>query len=234
MKIWEKCQGEKYIQALEMQAWRVVEAQHKSTTRVLVDNVQEHEILEQMIENSKPQIENELNLHYLLFTPFRYPPLKYGSRFGSTHEPSLWYGSQELNTAFSEVAYYRLHFLNDTEADLGFTHVLLTAYSVPIKTRAGIFLDQFPFQAHRKLISSSKNYSDSQSLGGAMRAAEVEAFTYFSARTKEEGLNIAVFTPRAFAQNHPNSDMQTWKCLANKKGVEFIREGVLNFERVVI
>ncbi|MCY0725978.1 RES family NAD+ phosphorylase, partial [Klebsiella pneumoniae] len=46
-------------------------------------------------------------LHYLLKTPFRYPPLRWGSRFGSVHEPSLFYAAQRLQTAMAEAAYYR-------------------------------------------------------------------------------------------------------------------------------
>ncbi|MCV6615090.1 MAG: RES family NAD+ phosphorylase [Cellvibrionaceae bacterium] len=37
-------------------------------------------------------------------TPFRYPPLAYGSRFGSTLERGIFYASQELATAFAESA----------------------------------------------------------------------------------------------------------------------------------
>jgi hypothetical protein len=94
----------------------MVEAQHISSSRDLVESREEHDLLEELLENSKPQIVN--NIHYLIFTPFRYPPLKYGSRFGSNHEPSLWYGSINLHTALAEVAFYRLKFFEDTSADL--------------------------------------------------------------------------------------------------------------------
>ena len=48
--------------------------------------------------------------HYLLATPFRYPPLPYGSRFGSRFEPSLFYGARSASTALAESAYYRFVF----------------------------------------------------------------------------------------------------------------------------
>src|ERR1700722_16404559 len=116
MNIWERCNGLSYITPLQCNPWRVVEAQHISSTRKLVDTAAEHEVLENLLEESKPAIDK--NTDYLIFTPFRYPPLKYGSRFGSRLEPSLWYGSLDIATALAEVAYYRLLFLNDTAATL--------------------------------------------------------------------------------------------------------------------
>jgi len=46
-----------------------------------------------------------IGLDYLLFPPFRYPPLKWGSRFGTEYQRGLFYGSQLLATALAEVAY---------------------------------------------------------------------------------------------------------------------------------
>lgn len=108
MNIWALCEGNQFISSISVEPWRVVEDQHVLSSRDLVDSIEEHDLLEELIEESKPIIEKKKN--YLIFTPFRYPPLKYGSRFGSTFEPSLWYGSLQLETAFTEVAYYRLKF----------------------------------------------------------------------------------------------------------------------------
>jgi hypothetical protein len=35
-------------------------------------------------------------------------------------EPSLWYGSLSLKTALAEVAYHRLKFFKETQANLGY------------------------------------------------------------------------------------------------------------------
>ncbi|MCC3263614.1 RES family NAD+ phosphorylase, partial [Paenibacillus polymyxa] len=65
-------------------------------------------LLEELIETSKPQLPPSTEtLHYLLKTPFRYPPLRWGSRFGRRHEPSLFYAALRLETAMAEAAYYR-------------------------------------------------------------------------------------------------------------------------------
>ncbi|MDI7027707.1 RES family NAD+ phosphorylase, partial [Pseudomonas aeruginosa] len=64
--------------------------------------------LEELLESSKPPVPADAEpLHYLLKTPFRYPPLRWGSRFGRRHEPSLFYAALKLETAMAESAYYR-------------------------------------------------------------------------------------------------------------------------------
>src|SRR5207245_1032206 len=96
-----------------------VEAQHQVSTRKLVDTLEEQALLEELIDRAKPPDSTRGRLHYLLSTPFRYPPLRHGSRFATRQERSLWYGSETRRTAFAEVAYYRLVFLEGTRADLG-------------------------------------------------------------------------------------------------------------------
>src|SRR5688572_23792731 len=124
--LWNLCNGAAFISNIATDAYRVVESQHLSATRKLVDSVEEHEALEVLIEHSKPKIPKGpefKRLHYLLFTPFRYPPLKHGSRFGKISERSLWYGSLELETALAEVAFYRFYFLLGSSAALGIIQI---------------------------------------------------------------------------------------------------------------
>ena len=94
----------------------MVESQHLFSTRKLVDSEAEHRVLEELIEGHKPK--GERGLHFLLATPFRYPPLPHGSRFGTRGQHGIWYGAVEQRTAFAESAYYRLLFLEGTAADL--------------------------------------------------------------------------------------------------------------------
>ena len=63
--------------------WRVVEAQHRVSTMKLADTLEEQALLETVLEETKPQIPADCRqLHYLLFTPFRYgAPYPLGSRF---------------------------------------------------------------------------------------------------------------------------------------------------------
>jgi hypothetical protein len=205
----------------------MVEAQHISSSRDLVESREEHDLLEQLLENSKPSIVN--NKHYLIFTPFRYPPLKYGSRFGNTYEQSLWYGSINLLTALAEVAFYRLKFFSDTSADLEYIETPMTAFKAYIQTEKGIDLTASHFKKYQDKISNKKSYADSQKLGAEMRDANIEAFIFTSARDKMFGKNVAAFTPDVFKMkdNQYITEIQTWRCIANQNVIEFTRDEIL-------
>lgn len=223
--IWTRCGARANLRRLGGRACRVVEAQHVVSTRKLVDSVEDQEILERLIDACKPPLPRgpEFDgLHYLLSTLFRYPPLPHGSRFGTRAEPSLWYGSARPRTAFAEVAYYRLLFLEGTTAELGPVSVDLSMFRVGLRTRRGVDLSRAPFDAQRKTIASPVSYEATQRLGREMRADGVEAFRYPSARDVEGGLNYAAFTPAAFAEKVPGVP-ETWHCVAGRRGVEFTK-----------
>src|SRR6478672_10673303 len=112
--IWTRCAGDSEIRRLQLTASRVVESQHQVSTRKLVDSNEEQALLEELIDGVKPLDVTNGKLHYLLSTPFRYPPLRHGSRFGRRHERGIWYGSLTRRPAFAEVSYYRLLFLEGT------------------------------------------------------------------------------------------------------------------------
>src|SRR5579883_749608 len=118
--IWKEGNGEKNITTINETAWRIVELQENTSTRKLVDSLEEQKILDELIEQSKPALlESQARFHPLLYTPFRYPPLKHGSRFGKKTEPSLWYGSLSPDTAMAEKAYYQLAFINASAGEFG-------------------------------------------------------------------------------------------------------------------
>ena len=55
--------------------WRLVEAQHIVSTLKLVDSADEQDVLDAMIDGTKPPVPPECrHLDYLLYTPFRYGP----------------------------------------------------------------------------------------------------------------------------------------------------------------
>lgn len=89
--LWQFCSGYSFITPLSGTLYRLVESQEQIATRQLVDTLEEQALLEEMLETVKPSYPGRLDhLHYLLKTPFRYPPLKWGSRFGRTFEPSIF------------------------------------------------------------------------------------------------------------------------------------------------
>lgn len=227
--IWTQCGGESSAAPLSTRAWRVVEAQHVVSTLKLVDSLEEQRILEAQLERVKPPRPGGpefAHLHWLLYTPFRYPPLREGSRFGGRHEPGLWYGADALPTALAEKAYRALALLADTEAPITVVERLHTAFEVPIRTAHGVDLTQPPFAKHERRISSPTTYRWSQPLGRAMREAGIQACRYRSARDPEKGTNLAVLHPGAFARRSPEPRTQTWVCIATREAVTFTRRGM--------
>lgn len=205
------------------------------STRKLVDSQKEQELLEELIEGVKPRLPDRpefRGLHYLLSSPFRHPPLEHGSRFGSRDEPSLWYGSARPRTAFAESAYYRLLFLEGTDAELGMIEVELTLFDTRLRSSRAVDLTRLPFATHAERISSPDSYAESQTLGRQMRADGVQVARYLSARDSRGGINLAVFSPAAFADKRPRKS-QTWHCTATRSGVEFVSRDAFERERLL-
>ncbi len=224
--IWTQCGGLSNVRQLRLKPWRVVEAQHIASTLKLVGSRAEQELLEELIDRRKPALPSEpafVKLDYLLFTPFRYPPLRHGSRFGRRDERGIWYGSESRRTVFSEKAYYRFLFLSGTAANLVPMAVEQTAFRADVDSQAAIDLAASPFDSHRSVISSKTRYEDSQQLGRAMRNDGIEVLRYASARDSKDGVNVALFTPRAFARPRPHS-RQTWICVADASTIRFTQK----------
>src|SRR5437867_13020685 len=97
--------------------WRVVESQYRVSTMKLVDSVEEQEALELLLETTKPPVPADCRqLHYLLFTPFRYgAPYPNGSRFRRAgFTPGVFYASETPMTAVIEMAFHRLLLFADS------------------------------------------------------------------------------------------------------------------------
>ena len=224
--IWTRCAGRSRLRRLAGRAWRVVEYQYLVSTRKLVDSDEEQRVLEELIEGVKPPA-RPAGLHFLLYTPFRYPPLTRGSRFRTRTEPGVWYGSEERRTALAEVAYYRLLFLDGTTAELSPLEVDLSAFQASYASSRGLDLTREPFQAYRDAISSRTSYAESQPLGSDMRSAGVAVARYFSARDRSGGRNVALFTPSAFHSKKPSA-LETWRCVATRDFVEVTKKDVFS------
>lgn len=204
----------------------MVEFQSRSSTRALVDNLRDHDVLEEMLDASKPSApEGPQGLHYLLWTPFRYRPLEHGSRFATRSEGGLWYGSEGLRTAFAEFAYYQLYFLEGPAKDLSPIRRRLSAFSAQLRTERGVDLTRAPFAAFRASLSSPSHYGAAEALGTAMREDGVEVCRYHSARDGKGGTNVVAFSPRAFQRKKPGP-LQTWNCFATRASVELTRDDI--------
>lgn len=227
--IWTRCAGDSELRRLRVSPWRVVESQFQLSTRKLVDSAAEQELLEDLIDTAKPPAASTRQ-HYLLTTPFRYPPLRHGSRLGTRSERGIWYGSESIATAFAEVAYYRLVFLDGARTDLGTVVTQHSAFTVRATGR-GIDLTRPPFDAFRDRISSPSRYADSQPLGAAMREAGAEIVRYVSARDPE-GTNVGIFTPSVFGGARPRA-LEPWYVAANRSMVEAVKRDYFGADRLV-
>jgi hypothetical protein len=200
---------------------RVVEAQFRNSTRKLVDSDEEQAILEELIDQHAklPVPEGFEKLHYLLYTPFRHPPLHHGSRFGTRTERGILYGAGELPVAFAEVAYYRLLFLEGPREDLGPLSVELTSFTFGIRARKVADLSGEPG------VSSKTSYAKSQRLGRELREQGAQACLYLSARSRPPGECIAVFED-VFDPRNPKAERR-WSCIATRARVEFRSQELL-------
>ena len=193
----------KYIHLCErLTVYRSVETQNTASTLKLTDgNIQEQERLEQLLEEiAKPKIDHA-SQHYLIYTPFRYPPLDYGSRFGSIYEPSLWYGSSNKETTLAESAFYLFNF--NRQANIKDTiYFERTLFSIRCNIKHFIDLAKIT-KLDQALMTSKNDYSYTQKLSKAMRKYEIEAFLYESARNKGNK-NFATYTPSIFTEKSLN------------------------------
>jgi hypothetical protein len=222
--IWTRCEGDKQLQSFDSLAYRIVESQEKVATMSLVDTSAEQLLLESLLEYSKPASATSDKLHYLLSTPFRYPPLAHGSRFGVKSQGGLFYASLSTTTTLAECAYYRFVFWYGMEIPPPAQRIMsdYTSFAVSVATHQAILLHQEPFLSYREQISHPANYQHSQQLGESMREADVEACSYFSARDQHNGINIGLFSPKALKSREPQSK-KLWSCVVTENQVSFIQ-----------
>ncbi|AOV16365.1 hypothetical protein BJI67_04135 [Acidihalobacter aeolianus] len=222
MDLWRECRGAEHLCALQVSVYRLVETQTRAATLDLVDSLDEQALLEELLETSKPPLPSSAaHLPYLLQSPFRYPPLHHGSRFGSREQGGLFYASLQIATAMAETAFYRFVFIAGmTAAPTEGIGMDFSSFRVGVRAQRAACLDRPPFAAFEATISSPTDYAVPQSLGEAMRHDGVEAARYVSARDVRRGRNLVIFEPRFFTG--PPRDLRTWHCTATAERVVFV------------
>ncbi len=225
--IWAACGAAAESAPLSGELIRMVESQEQIATHALVDSLEEQALLEELLEIAKPSLPPATRgLHYLLATPFRYPPLKHGSRFGQRHEPSLFYGAIEQGAALAETAYYRFVFWSGMRSPPPRAYLVTehTAFGARYAVARGLRLQEAPFLDHQPVLTDPLAYGPTQKLGRDLREAGVDAFEYRSARDPEQGVNIALFHPGCFSQPKPVWQ-EAWICELRKEQVSFYAKG---------
>jgi RES domain len=208
--------------------WRAVEAQHRVATMPLVDTVAEQELLERALESSKPPVKHPAGMHWLLFTPFRYPPLETGSRFRTVDAPGVFYASDEIRTACAELGYWRWRFLMESAALGGIPAMPQTLFKVLIDCTA-IDLRKVPFSKQRKVWTSRIDYAPCQQMARGAREAGIQAIRYESVRDPEKGGATAVLSMSAFGAKKP-SEEQTWLLTVTRERAIWHRDSALHKE----
>ena len=203
-------------------AWRGVQAQHASATTQLVDTYEEHDLLEHLLDGSKPPLPAtpSARKHFLLTTPFRYMPA-HDSRFrkAGTGHHGLWYGARSLRAACAEVAYWRMRFILDSAGLLNKKVVTRHTFFAATVRGRGINLMAPPWVALRDAWTSG-DYAQTHRLAEAAETAGIEVIQYESVRAPGCAC-LAVLTPTALHEPPEGLDAtrQGWTCMATREHV---------------
>ena len=179
--------------------WRIDENQEQAATRRITRSAAAQSRLEELLDQNKPAyLPGSEQLHWLLKTPFRYPPLRHGSRFGSAFEPGILYGAREMHTAMTESAVY-LWLFRAAVIDTGPLARISdgrTAIYFPVRHDRFSDLTSAPARDYRSEVSDPASYAFSQPLGAQLREAGVAGIWFHSARA-DRGINCAILEPAA-------------------------------------
>lgn len=214
--------------------YRIIESQEEVATSSLVDSLQKQAILENLLEQSKPtRLPGSEHLHYLLATPFRYPPLPWGSRFGGIAESGIFYGSKTVPTVLAEAAYYRLLFLNDMVQSpdkpvISYHQIFSAKYCAD----PGVRLQCEDWREHWLHLIHVSQYRFCQDVGVQMRECGIQGLEAPSARALKaglaqlpanggDGINVALFSPEALLRRPPTIEAEV-TAESTHEGVSFL------------
>ena len=237
-RIWTPVELSSELKGYEQRIWRVVEAQHYVSTRKLVDNRAEQELLEVLIEETKPAIPEECrHLDFLLSTPFRYgSAYPRGSRFRRAGRTlGVFYASEEPGAAIAEMAFYRLLFFAESPATPWPANPAdYTSFMAAVASPRSLDLAKPPLVRDRATWTDPIDYGPCQVLADAARAAQAEIIRYESVRDPNHNANVAVLKCAAFAK--PQAiDLLTWRIRLSATGAQAFCEAThewIEFDRM--
>lgn len=212
-----------------LKLWRAVEAQHRVSTMALVDTLEEQALLEHILDDSKPALDADAkSLHYLLFTPFRYPPLPNGSRFRGPTDPGVFYGAEAGRTACAELGYWRWRLLMDSPQIQAIPPVQQTLFRISARGST-IDLRTPPLSRRRKQWTDPVSYTACQELASQARKEGIQMIQYESVRDPQSGTCAALLSPTAFQSKTP-IDSQSWTLAVFKHRVVWQRDSIFENE----
>ncbi len=200
--------------------WRVVEAQHQVSTTKITDTLAEQEILEDLLEETKPPIPRECaHLNFLLLTPFRYSARNpYGSRFRKPNaEKGVFYAAEHPSTAMAEAAFHRTLFYAESPATpWPINPGEYSAFACAFKSARGSDITRKPYLDDEGLYHLS-DYAASQTFADAVRSHGFEIIRYKSMRDPEGRANLALLSCTVFTRPEPLERM-SWKLHLDARG----------------
>ena len=197
---------------------RIVEAQHRISTNRLAANAADQELLEQLVDEVKPMLpESAFRLPWLLASPFRYG-LGRPSRFRAVNVlPGIFYASEDISTAVSEAAYWRLVAFSRSP---GFvrprTPTPMSAFSVMVRSTVALDLLALPLANREGEWTHPSDYTATQALAAEALRAGIAMIRAPSAR-RRTGVNVAVLDPVALVP--PPKAHSSWAFLAVAEGL---------------
>ena len=207
--------------------WRLVEAQHQISTLKLTDTLAEQQMLEELLEETKPTLPPKTReLHYLMAAPFRYGAVyPRGSRFRRAGKTlGVFYGAERPRTAAAEMAFYRLLFFAESPGTPWPKNPgEFTAFNAPVRTPEALDLMNAPLNANRAAWTRLVDYEPCQALAETAREAGIALIRYESVRDHEGGANLALLSPAPFLGRSPKR-AETWRIKLGTFGAQVIRE----------
>jgi len=204
-----------------------VEAQHRISTLKLVDTVEEQATLEDLVQDTKPQLPPECrHLHYLLATPFRYgAAYPTGSRFRRAGlSEGVFYAAEQPHTAVAELVFWRLLFFAESPGTPWPANAAeYTAFSAAYATKRAIDLTRGKHARSKARWMHVTDYAPCQALANQARAVGAEIIRYLSVRDPQGGHNLALLTGRAFSKNRPLVE-RTWHIRLSEAGAQAVCE----------
>jgi hypothetical protein len=202
----------------------MVEAQHIAATMKLVDTRAEQDVLESLLERTKPRGPNDTaGLDYLLATPFRYSPRPGGSRFRGMTDPGVLYGAESVRTAGAELGYWRWRFLTDAPDVERIEPVAHTAFRVEVAAQV-VDLQRQPFVVDAAIWQHRTDYAPTQQFARVARDANIGGILYRSVRDPHPSWCVALLTPTGFATPKPYDEKQTWFLAVTRHEVTLRRD----------
>jgi hypothetical protein len=214
-----------HIQPLAGGVVRITDRQGYRASERWTETLAEQARLEALIETVKPPLPAGVAQHRLLITPFRYPPLRCGSRFTPPDQREMFYGARSLATVLAERAFHALRLLEGAPLPPGKAiHRQQTSFHVDIQVQRGLQLQHCLEESALQAVTDPCSYAASQRLGREMRQLGVEAFEVPSARAPQEAPCVGVLSVMAFSSTP--FDFQDWTLEIRPEGVTFASFGL--------